>query len=91
MEIVGPSNVVLLRLGGSCQCSSDDLVLRIDHLRAVALIIEEMGCKPPHIATDKIDIDQVWKSFHCVHPLGRTVKKLYAGEEPLTIIERDSI
>lgn len=33
MEIVGPSNVVLLRLGGSCQCSSDDLVLRIDHLR----------------------------------------------------------
>ncbi|CAL9096226.1 unnamed protein product, partial [Musa textilis] len=63
MEIIGSSNVVLLRLGGSCQCSSDDLVSRMDHVRAVALIIEEMGCKPPHVATDKTDIDQVWKYF----------------------------
>ncbi|URE05950.1 hypothetical protein MUK42_30712 [Musa troglodytarum] len=28
-------------------------------VKAVALIIEEMGCKPPHVATDKTDIDQL--------------------------------
>ncbi|KAJ8503965.1 hypothetical protein OPV22_004851 [Ensete ventricosum] len=58
-----PSNVVLLRLRGSCQCFADDLLLRMDHQRAVALIIEEMGCRPLHIATYEIDIDQVHLAY----------------------------